>query len=138
MRKLVERLKKNHFWWYQGPMVLWALALFTQSSIPGTQIPELELLSHDKIIHCLIYVVFGFTVHRAIRYQSRFPFLAEHQYLFTMLIVAVYGATDELHQYFVPTRSCSIFDWLADCLGAVLYLSFFWLKSRLKPARASL
>ena len=138
MRKVTEGLKKNHFWWYQGPMFLWAIALFTQSSIPGDLIPDVGFLSHDKLIHSFIYVVFAFTVHRAIRNQARFPLLSEHHYLFTILIIAAYGASDELHQYFVPTRSCSLYDWFADCFGAVLYLSFYWLKGRLKLVIASL
>ncbi len=35
------------------------------------------------------------------------------------LITSLYGIIDELHQSFVPGRSCSIFDWIADTTGAV-------------------
>ena len=130
-------LKKNHFLWYQGPMIVWALALFIESSIPGDHIPDFEFLSHDKLIHAFIYIVFAFVVHRAIRYQQVFPFLAKHYYLCTFLIVALYGATDELHQYFVPNRNCSLFDWFADCLGAITYLTFHWTVSKSRPTSAS-
>ena len=34
--------------------------------------------------------------------------------------VALYGAADEIHQRFVPNRSCDVLDWLADTLGASL------------------
>ncbi|MDR1024776.1 MAG: VanZ family protein [Treponema sp.] len=33
---------------------------------------------------------------------------------------SVYGVTDELHQYFVPGRSCSVRDWIADAAGSVI------------------
>jgi VanZ family protein len=33
---------------------------------------------------------------------------------------AVYAASDELHQLFVPGRDGKVTDWLFDCLGAVL------------------
>lgn len=33
------------------------------------------------------------------------------------LIGILYAATDELHQYFVPGRSCDFTDWLADIAG---------------------
>ena len=134
---MIEKLKQNHFWWYQGPMVLWAIALFTQSSIPGDKIPNIELLSHDKVIHFLIYVVFAWAMHRAIRYQNRFPLLAKYHYLFAILFVALYGMSDELHQYFVPNRSASVADWGADCLGALAVIAFYWLKSKFKPPVAS-
>lgn len=38
------------------------------------------------------------------------------------IIVAVFSASDELHQRFVPGRSCDVYDWLADALGAGLGL----------------
>ncbi|RKY01797.1 antibiotic resistance protein VanZ, partial [Candidatus Poribacteria bacterium] len=33
---------------------------------------------------------------------------------------AVFGATDELHQYFVPGREASPFDWMADVGGGII------------------
>jgi VanZ family protein len=43
----------------------------------------------------------------------------------TVIAAALYGASDEFHQYFVPHRSCDAADWAADLLGgsaaAVLY-----------------
>lgn len=37
-----------------------------------------------------------------------------------VLITSTYGIIDEIHQSFVPGRSCSIFDWIADTGGAIL------------------
>ncbi len=34
----------------------------------------------------------------------------------------LYGASDELHQRFVPGRECKVTDWLFDCAGAVIGL----------------
>ncbi|MDR2186289.1 MAG: VanZ family protein [Treponema sp.] len=36
----------------------------------------------------------------------------------TACIASVYGIIDEIHQYFVPGRNCSFWDWTADTLGA--------------------
>ena len=127
---MLERLKENHFLWFQGPMTLWGIDLFTQSSIPGDRIPAHWVFSFDKLIHFLIYMVFAWAVDRGITNQSRFPLLVKHHYLITFVIIAVYGASDEIHQYFVPKRSCSLLDWLADCFGAVVYLTYAWLRDR--------
>ena len=32
----------------------------------------------------------------------------------------IYGASDEIHQYFVPGRNASWTDWLADTLGGLI------------------
>ena len=134
---MIERLKRSHFWWYQGPMILWAIALFVQSSIPSDDIPDWGILSHDKIIHFLIYVTFAATVCRAVRFQNKYPLLAVNHYFSTFLIVAMYAASDEFHQYFLSGRDCSLLDWLADCTGAILYLTSFWIKEKLKPEAVS-
>lgn len=134
---MFERLKQNHFWRFQGPMIVWAIALFVQSSIPSNDLPDWGILSHDKIIHFLIYVVFAATVSRAVRFQKRYPLLAGSHFFSTFIIVAVYAASDEFHQYFVPGRNCSLLDWLADCSGAIVYLTSFWIKEKLQPAAVS-
>jgi len=35
------------------------------------------------------------------------------------LFAAVYGISDELHQYFVPSRQADLLDWLADAAGGM-------------------
>ena len=44
-----------------------------------------------------------------------------------LIFSAVYGVLDEYHQGFVPGRSVEFYDFLADCGGALLYTSIFWL-----------
>lgn len=39
-------------------------------------------------------------------------------------IVSFYGLIDEIHQSFVPGRFCSVFDWLADTMGAGMGVAF--------------
>jgi VanZ family protein len=36
-----------------------------------------------------------------------------------IIVPALYGAVDEIHQRFVPGRSADVRDWLADAAGAV-------------------
>lgn len=134
---MLERLRQNPFWWYQGPMVVWATLLFILSSIPGTEIPALWVFGYDKVIHFLLYVVLAWTVYRAIVHQEWNVTLKKHPYIFTILIVALYGATDEWHQLFVPKRSCSLYDWFADCIGAMTVCAAYWLRAKLKSTFAA-
>jgi VanZ family protein len=47
----------------------------------------------------------------------------------SVISTALYGLSDEIHQYFVPERSADPFDWMADAvggaLGAVIYQRLF-------------
>lgn len=124
---MIGQVKGNRFWWYQGPLLFWALALFVQSSIPASDLPEWELLTHDKLLHFVVYVIFASAVYRGIVHQDRFPLLARRSYAFTILIVALYAATDEFHQSFVPGRQSSVLDWVADCVGAIVFVAGHWM-----------
>lgn len=42
----------------------------------------------------------------------------------------VYAATDELHQYFIPTRTAALGDWAADFAGIVV--GFFFTENIMK------
>lgn len=125
---MIRWFRRNHFRRYHAPMFIWAAIIFAQSSIPSSELPNWEFLTHDKLLHFLVYVIFAFTVHRAITHQGRFPFLARQAYLFTFILVVLYGASDELHQYFVPGRQSSVLDWAADCIGAVVFVALHRLK----------
>lgn len=116
----------SRFLFNQAPAILCALAIFIQSSIAGKDIPKLELLSHDKLIHMAIYFIFAFTLFHAMRHQSRFPYLAEHWHTSGSLLAILYAVSDETHQYFTPNRSAEIWDLNADVAGICLGLLIFW------------
>jgi len=53
-----------------------------------------------------------------------------------LLVAAVYAATDEFHQSFVPGRTASVYDVLIDTTGAFIALAvvLLWRKLREQPA----
>ena len=86
-------------------MILYASLIFFLSSIPGDEIPS-QISPYSLLLHFLIYLFFSFTI----LLFFRDPFRA---YLFG----ALYAFSDELHQLFVPGRSCDPLDFLADSMG---------------------
>lgn len=48
--------------------------------------------------------------------------LTNNTYLSAGILSIIYGATDEIHQYFVPNRSSEVQDWLADVVGIIIAL----------------
>ena len=63
----------------------------------------------DKLAHAFEYAVLGFLLAKATR-----------SWRAAWVIAAWYGATDEVHQAFVPGRMAGIDDWWADVTGAFL------------------
>lgn len=72
----------------------------------------------DKVGHLVLYLFFGFIVHWALL-ATRFR-THRHLAVISVVLVALYGLTDEFHQFFVPGREASFWDWGADVLGGVI------------------
>ncbi len=79
---------------------------------------KLEFLVR-KTAHVMEYAVLGslvlFNIENWFFYKKKRFYL-----LFSTGLCAIYAASDELHQYFVPGRSCQIGDILLDSFGAFL------------------
>jgi hypothetical protein len=94
------------------PALLWAGAIFFLSS--RSRLPEPPgILGWDKLQHSLAYGVGGFLIARATGARGRGTLLA-------IVIGSLYGASDELHQWFVPGRDSDVLDWVADTLGVTI------------------
>jgi UDP-2,3-diacylglucosamine pyrophosphatase LpxH len=93
--------------------------LSAQSHYPG----GIELPSPlDKVAHASVYALLALALDRMLRHTATgLPLYRRH--LWILAAIALYGASDELHQFFVPGRSCEFGDWLADCLGGGLGLT---------------
>ncbi|MBI2896077.1 MAG: VanZ family protein [Deltaproteobacteria bacterium] len=90
--------------------------IFVMSSLrfPGVALPR----NSDKGIHFVEYAILALLLLFALRRSSTWSPRALA--LVAWIVAAAYGATDELHQAFVPGRYCSGYDWLADATGAGL------------------
>jgi VanZ family protein len=121
---------------YIFPAVLWALTIFVESSIPSSSIPESEIFKFDKLIHCGIYFIFAVLLYRALRMNGVSDTLRSRAWLVTLAIIALYGASDEFHQYFVPGRAMEFFDWVADVTGGILWVTGIGIYNRIQSRRA--
>ena len=107
---------KNFLVYY--PLILyWGVLLFF-TSLPGTDLPDLSV--SDKIEHILAFWGLAILLKFALIIQNKYSNLKKHSSLYTLLIIGTYAALDELHQLYIPGRSCDILDWTADISGAIL------------------
>lgn len=110
--------------WPFAPAVAYMGLIFYVSSLSLTQarLPR----NSDKLIHFAEYGVLAALWIFALRGRTR------HAALWAAAIASLYGVTDELHQLYVPHRSASVYDWVADTLGAGLLAAFVVLAGRKK------
>lgn len=88
----------------------------------------------DKVVHFLLFGLMATLVARIDAVARTRP-LGRYA---AILIVSVFGVTDELHQHFTPGRSMDVWDWVADTLGAglatVLYVEWLVYRDVLESA----
>ncbi len=97
-----------------GPALAYAALIFFLSSQSSFPVPP-AIWTFDKGLHFIEYGGLGFLTARAF-----FGLGVKAPVVIGAMAAALYGATDELHQYFVPGRSCDVRDWVADVIGAAL------------------
>jgi VanZ family protein len=120
----------KQFTLYWLPLIAYCVAIYIQSDYPSPQsLPSFEF--SDKLLHLAAYAVMGVLFYRA--YQTT-PFNNNIQMLVLLSLVSasLYGVSDEIHQAFVPARDGSLWDVVADILGAAggVYLYNRWVIAR--------
>jgi VanZ family protein len=122
----------NHFLRYWFPVLLYCTVIFVQSSFPSPeQTPN--ILHFDKILHFFAYALLGMFFLRALR-NTTMGYREGLVYVLAVLLTGIYGATDELHQYFVPMRSADWWDLFADFLGGCFGAYVYQMLLRRNPA----
>jgi VanZ family protein len=106
--------------------LFYAFLIFAVSAIPQVPPTFFGLTFGDKVLHFIEYSIFSFLLFLTF-FTSRKEFFKKNVFLLSSIIGIVYGFSDEIHQKFVPGRSCDILDFLADCLGIILIQIGIWL-----------
>lgn len=123
---------QHPFYRYHLPVIALAIAIFILSSIPQLNPPDLGFEIQDKFYHFVFYAVFGYLVARSF-FLLKFSQLFQRHYLvFAVVFSAVYGLSDEIHQYYIPGRFCSLGDFVADGLGAATGVFIYHYRHQLR------
>lgn len=100
-----------------GPAAGQMAVIFFLSSIPD--LGGLPGGLSDKTGHFLGYGLLAALVLRALS-GGRLRAITWKRAVAAVALCSLYGASDELHQWFVPGRLSDVFDWVADSLGAAV------------------
>lgn len=106
-----------------GPLLRWLLPHCSAEQI------SLALLLARKAAHLTVYAVLALLLWRALRKPTTAgpPLWDWAVARRTILLVALYAASDEWHQGFVPARQGTVTDVLLDTVGGLAGLGLAWL-----------
>jgi VanZ family protein len=90
-------------------------AIFALSS--QSRLPDLPSRVSDKHAHAVTYAGLAVLACRAVA-GGAFSGLTARGAVAAWALATAYGATDEVHQAYVPGRTADVGDWLADAAGA--------------------
>jgi VanZ family protein len=116
---------------YSWPAVVWSLVVLVLTLIPGSAIPEVGIFQADKLVHFFIFGVLMILSSYAIKKTAGTKGIFLNPLLISSLYSVGFGVMIEFIQKFVPGRSFSLADMLANTVGVGLgYLIFIFLKKR--------
>lgn len=121
----------------QFPALLWAAIIFLLSSIPANRLPNMKILSFDKLAHIGVFFILGILVYRGLRRPSDSEKFSQGRMIVAFAIVLLYGILDEMHQGLVPGRSVDVLDAVADATGGLLAGVSLYLSSRFRMRKSS-
>ena len=104
--------------------------IFNLSGTSGSNLPSFPI-GIDKVFHMIAFAALG--VSFAFWFKPPTWKIKPIKIVFLVIALStLFGISDEFHQYFVPGRNASIYDVIADFLGASLaavsyyfYVNFF-------------
>jgi VanZ family protein len=101
-------------------VVIWVCTVFYLSSRPSAELEEMPffLSLSDKLLHFIAFFCGVLPLVPALRLTFGWPW--RKICIVAIAATSVYGALDEVHQRWTPSRSgLSFGDWVADTLGAL-------------------
>ncbi|MFH0739191.1 MAG: VanZ family protein [Candidatus Omnitrophota bacterium] len=103
---------------YWLPVIIYAIIIFSISSIPGKAIPPI-FKYQDVVFHFVEYAFLSVLLNRALK-AVFIPDVKIRRFCWVFILCLLYALGDELHQLFVPHRVASLYDIATDGLGALV------------------
>ncbi|WMW25419.1 VanZ family protein [Methanolobus sediminis] len=82
-------------------------------------IAEYAYMHMDKVAHMFLYFGLGVLLHLTFQ-NSDNVFLRKYAAIIAVVLGVFYGISDEFHQSFVPGRTSSVYDLMADGIGLTI------------------
>ena len=101
--------------------------IFNKRNISNTKkkrIIDKNVVFVRKSAHVIIYFLLGLSLISLIK---EFGLININAIFISLLIAFLYACSDEVHQMFVPGRSCEVLDVFIDSIGSFIGIYFYYL-----------
>lgn len=105
--------------------VLYTIAIFSVSSIPGGDVPGVEWIDMS-LLHIPMFFILSYLIFRTLERKGVIFAVA-----IAIILSTLYGVFDEIHQIYVPGRDFSTLDIFLDFFGSSIIVFKVWHKSNL-------
>jgi len=102
----VQRISSLRRWAWAAAVAGLVVVASSRSTVAAPSVDHV-----DKVAHFSVYGLLGTLVVRALGLRAGVR---------AVVLVSLFGVSDEVHQYFTPGRSMEFADWVADTLGATV------------------
>jgi VanZ family protein len=109
-------------------IIQWIIAsaiIFYLSSLPRIEFVPEDILRYDKVVHFFVYLIYGLSTNFFVYALIKYKIINKRTYIIAIIIAVLFAASDEFHQSFVPNRTASVYDFIADFLGILLSIEIF-------------
>lgn len=98
--------------------------------LPGSLFPKVKpTIGLDKVVHLIMYLAFAYITLWGYRkpYRENGKAYRKKALWLVLFISIAFGALTEIMQEtLVPTRTGSVYDWIADSIGSVFGMIFYY------------
>lgn len=115
------------------PILVWIAVMFGSSVILPSWKITLDRYNLDKVVHFFEYGILCGLLTRTI-YHSIENHHLKRSLLLALGISFFIAGFDEMHQLYLPGRTSSFYDFIADSIGIVCALAAFWYFKRYSAA----
>jgi VanZ family protein len=121
--------KITKYFIYHFPWQFVMAVIFFFSGMSSNDLPDFTFRIWDKFLHFLAYGILGILMYRSF-INSKWNYICNYAAFFSIFLTIIYGASDEIHQNYVPGRFPSYADWAADIIGAIVFIIIYrWIRS---------
>ncbi len=101
------------------PALAWLAIIWLMSSLPSKELPSIRIIGFDKLAHISVYAILGFLCNSWMKSRK----LSRVEYILVYALLLLSAAADEYHQNFIPGRSVTVYDLMANTIGLLIPLS---------------
>ena len=117
-----------HYFW---PAYLWVIIVLILTGVPGNDLPTLpsfwDSIEPDKIVHMGMFGLLFLLLAGGSYYKGGKVAVSKKLIIIYLIFTIALGGIIELLQKWVFIgRSCDIYDFLADTIGVLLALIFYY------------